>query len=438
MKQRFEGRYKSTEDAHVLLLQLAQIKKEPSIPMRDFNEKFNKLIKRIPATSAPIGDNQKTFYISSMPPELGYLLRRANVATLQVTQTLAVEMEDDMIASGKWKKEYHTGSSSNTTSTSNSTEAMLQKLSNELITLKKQVTRPTHSLYQPYQEEPRYQGGNKNLQLPTPQQRLAIEAPPKGHTSCAFHLRVDHDGNTCEDMIRYLQMRGEEVQRIEYLEDDDDHAPHGDSVNLYCEYESDLENGENCFATLEGPQLTMMARGQKNKGKVPNAAPVKNQAPSHKANRNDNSASSSSQKEEKDKLSHSFDIIQFCEESKIQISPIDYLKSHPDQLQRLIDRCKNGGNIQVNSNVRDKIQINTNEGNPQDEDLSIPRLLQEKESMIHATCLDLKPEPFYVSLFINGNRLSNCIIDSGALDNVMLAPVAKALGFPLLEIFKTI
>jgi hypothetical protein len=93
--------------------------------MRDFNARFNKLMKRIPVASTPIVDNQKTFYISSMPPKIGYQIRRANVENLQVAQTLVVEMEDDMIGSGKWKKDFHTGPSSNTTSTSNIIEAML-------------------------------------------------------------------------------------------------------------------------------------------------------------------------------------------------------------------------------------------------------------------------------------------------------------------------
>ena len=118
--------------------------------MRDFNAKFNKLIKRIPTASTPTVDNQKTFYINSMPLELGYQIRRANVADLQTAQTLAVEMEDDMIASGRWKKDLHTGPSNSIAGTSNSTETMLQKLSNELIALKKQVTKPTHSFHQPY------------------------------------------------------------------------------------------------------------------------------------------------------------------------------------------------------------------------------------------------------------------------------------------------
>ena len=72
--------------------------------MIDFNGKFNKLIKTIPTTSAPIDDNKKTFYISSMSPNLGYQIKRENVANLQASQMLAMEMEDGMIASGKWKK----------------------------------------------------------------------------------------------------------------------------------------------------------------------------------------------------------------------------------------------------------------------------------------------------------------------------------------------
>lgn len=40
MKQRFKECYKNIEDAQVLLLQLAQIKKEPSVSMRYFNVNF--------------------------------------------------------------------------------------------------------------------------------------------------------------------------------------------------------------------------------------------------------------------------------------------------------------------------------------------------------------------------------------------------------------
>lgn len=49
--------------------------------------------------------------------------------------------------------------------------------------------------------------------------------------------------------------------------------------------------------------------------------------------------------------------------------------------------------------------------------------------------LESKPEPFYISLFINGHMLNNCIIDLGAFDNIMPSTLAKALGLSLNKTF---
>lgn len=46
-----------------------------------------------------------------------------------------------------------------------------------------------------------------------------------------------------------------------------------------------------------------------------------------------------------------------------------------------------------------------------------------------------KPNPFYVSLLLNGQNLRNCIIDSGASDNIMPFAIAKALGLDLTKTF---
>ena len=42
---------------------------------------------------------------------------------------------------------------------------------------------------------------------------------------CTFHLRLDHDGDTCANMIRYRQMMDRKDQTIEYPKSKDDHAP---------------------------------------------------------------------------------------------------------------------------------------------------------------------------------------------------------------------
>ena len=45
------------------------------------------------------------------------------------------------------------------------------------------------------------------------------------------------------------------------------------------------------------------------------------------------------------------------------------------------------------------------------------------------------PNPFYVSLFLHGFKLSNCIIDSGSSDNIMPTVLAKAFDLPLTNTF---
>ena len=118
-----------------------------------------------------------------------------------------------------------------------------------------------------------------------------------------------------------------------------------------------------------------------------------------------------------------FDFIQFCEESKIQISPIDYLKSHPYELKRLVDRCK-GNTSDLNHNVT------VEEGNV----TLTSNLFNQEDSTILATSPRKKPDPFYISLYINGCKLNNYIIDLAALDNVMPYYVAMALGLNLTKV----
>ena len=123
----------------------------------------------------------------------------------------------------------------------------------------------------------------------------------------------------------------------------------------------------------------------------------------------------------KDKAS--FDFIQFYEDSKIQISPLDYLKSHPYELKRLVDLCK-GDALELNHSVTVEMGEETLTSN----------LFDQEKSSVLATSPGQKPDPFYISLYINGCKLSNCIIDSGASDNVMPYSIAKALGLNLTKV----
>ena len=116
---------------------------------------------------------------------------------------------------------------------------------------------------------------------------------------------------------------------------------------------------------------------------------------------------------------------------------MDYLKSNFDQLKRLVEHCnsKETDHANINANVEHHNKANTSGASFDNEDFAIPRLFQEEESTVLATFPSQKTDPFYISLFINRNRLSNYIIDSGASNNVMFSFVSKALGLPLTKTF---
>ena len=102
MRNAFEARFKSADDEHTLLLQLTQLKKEIHEPMRDFVAKFNKLIHKIPVAKRPNDENRKGFFVNAMPPDISFHLRRDRVADVDAAQRLAVELEDNILAVGKW------------------------------------------------------------------------------------------------------------------------------------------------------------------------------------------------------------------------------------------------------------------------------------------------------------------------------------------------
>lgn len=110
------------------------MKKEIQVPMREFMARFNKGIHKIPVASRPNDENKKRFFLNALPLDVVFPLKRARPATLDVSQTLAIELEDDLITSGKWRKDVQTPSSQ--PSTSSSLDLVIQRLMNDLITIK--------------------------------------------------------------------------------------------------------------------------------------------------------------------------------------------------------------------------------------------------------------------------------------------------------------
>lgn len=136
------------------MAQLAQLKKEIPKTMRDFVAKFNKTVHKIPVNQRPSGDNLKCFFINSMPSEISFLIHRQRVQNLEAAKTLAIELEDDLITAGKWKREVQTSTKQALTSTTTS-NPVIQRLMNDIIALKGQLTKSNMTYPQPYQDVPR-------------------------------------------------------------------------------------------------------------------------------------------------------------------------------------------------------------------------------------------------------------------------------------------
>lgn len=82
MKDAFETRFKTLENECSLFSQLSQMKKDMHEPMREFVEKFNRLVQRIPTVSRPSAENQKSFFINVVPADISFHLIKDACADL--------------------------------------------------------------------------------------------------------------------------------------------------------------------------------------------------------------------------------------------------------------------------------------------------------------------------------------------------------------------
>lgn len=85
MRAYFEAFFKTTKDEHFLLAQSTSVKKQLSMNMRDFIANFNNLANRIPVDNRCMEGNLKTFFISAMPPDIKFDLRRYHPIDLDAT-----------------------------------------------------------------------------------------------------------------------------------------------------------------------------------------------------------------------------------------------------------------------------------------------------------------------------------------------------------------
>ena len=129
---------------------------------------------------------------------------------------------------------------------------MIQKMSNELVMMKKQLAGFKNSYQQNFQNVPRRSTDSKFSQLTSPQPRLQIEAMPKKGNMRVFHLTMDHDYENWPETTHMMQLLATNELNIVAPCLEADMYLNGDSRNLFLEYESDSEPKGKCYATIDG------------------------------------------------------------------------------------------------------------------------------------------------------------------------------------------
>lgn len=280
--------------------------------------------------------------------------------------------------------------------------------------------------YIPYQQ-------NRQPKLPAPTPRLAIEHPSTSNRQtaamCDFHLTTDHDGASCPEMTRFMQMNQTSEKIEEYVEDETNQQFGPPTVN-FLEYESGEENEKDSDINNHSCNVFTKNWRQKlgEKAKLATKDKEVDEVPKQILSRKPSKEEGSSRKAEKEvehgdsSFEDSFDFIEYCKKTKVQISQFEYLKKNPQQLDKLV-HCIKKDFKQPHSDVHQESSENFDDDEQEG--------FVSKESSLVATSFSNKPDPFYISLYIAGCKLSNYIIDSGSSDNVMPSKVAHALGLSL-------
>lgn len=157
-----------------------------------------------------------------------------------------------------------------------------------------------------------------------------------------FHLIGEHDGSSCLEMVCFSQMISKGETILEADEGGSQSMP-SDSKIHYMEYVSDSERGGNMLVTLEDSSYVVLTRTQQNLKPQDVVTPIHSTAKGKEILNHPRSVSKVVQEVASssfDSSNSSFDIIEFFKSSRIQISPAEYLKLNPKELDRLVEFVK--------------------------------------------------------------------------------------------------
>jgi hypothetical protein len=95
-KDLFIKKFRDDKSSSTLLVELSKIKMGPKEKIKYFNQRFLKLLNKMPETSKPSLDIQIDFYSSTLPVSISMFVKRENKNTLTEAMQEALEVEKEI------------------------------------------------------------------------------------------------------------------------------------------------------------------------------------------------------------------------------------------------------------------------------------------------------------------------------------------------------
>jgi hypothetical protein len=109
LENAFLRQWGEKKDHLYYLTEFGALRKNNSESVLEFTQRFNKLYHKIPAEVKPSQPAAKVTFAGAFEPDFALLLRERRSATLTGMQDDAIEIESNMMASGKLKSKVETG-----------------------------------------------------------------------------------------------------------------------------------------------------------------------------------------------------------------------------------------------------------------------------------------------------------------------------------------
>jgi hypothetical protein len=104
LESAFMKQWGGKRDSLYYLTEFGSLKKRANEPVVDFNRIFNKLYNKIPRDINPSQQAAKVTYVGDFDVDFSMVLRERRAPTLLIMQDDAIDIEGNMIASGKMKQ----------------------------------------------------------------------------------------------------------------------------------------------------------------------------------------------------------------------------------------------------------------------------------------------------------------------------------------------